>query len=104
MLRAIPLLLMPVSTEQPFEHGEDIESDAAAIRLAAAQWSCMALPVLGVPGLSVSAGVYGGLPVGVQLVGARFREDLVLDAGEVIEERAGVPAPIELGVGFGAAT
>ena len=77
---------------------------AAAIRLAAAQWSCMALPVLGVPGLSVSAGVYGGLPVGVQLVGARFREDLVLDAGEVIEERAGVPAPIGLGVGFGAAT
>ena len=104
VLRAIPLLLMPVSTEQPFEHGEDIESDATAIRLAAAQWSCMALPVLGVPGLSVSAGVYGGLPVGVQLVGARFREDLVLDAGEVIEERAGVPVPIELGVGFGAAT
>ena len=69
VLRAIPLLLMPVSTEQPFEHGEDIESDTAAIRLAAAQWSCMALPVLGVPGLSVSAGVYGGLPVGVQLVG-----------------------------------
>ncbi len=103
VLREIPLLLMPVSTEQPFEHGEDIESDATAIRLAAAQWSCMALPVLGVPGLSVSAGVYGGLPVGVQLVAGRYREDLVLAAGEVIEARAGVPSPVELGVGFGAA-
>jgi amidase len=103
VLREIPLLLMPVSTEQPFEHGEDIESDATAIRLAAAQWSCMALPVLGVPGLSVSAGVYGGLPVGVQLVAGRFREDLVLAAGEVVEARAGVPSPVDLGVGFGAA-
>ncbi len=104
VLREIPLLLTPVSTEQPFEHAEDIESDATAIRLAAAQWPCMALPVLGFPGLSVPAGVHGGLPVGVQLVAARFREDLVLAAGEVIEQRAGVPSPVELGVGYGAAT
>jgi amidase len=100
VLREIPLLVMPVSTEQPFEHGEDIASDASAIRLAAAQWSCMALPVLGFPALAVPAGVYGGLPVGVQLVAPRYREDLVLDAGEVIEARAGVPSPVELGVGF----
>jgi amidase len=98
--REIPLLLMPVSAEQPFEHGEDIESDATAIRLAAAQWSCMALPLLGLPGLSVPAGVYGDLPVGVQLVAGRFREDLLLDAGEVVEVRAGVPSPVELGVGY----
>jgi amidase len=100
VLGELPLLLMPVSAEQAFEHGEDIESDTAAIRLAAAQWPCMALPLLGVPGLSVSAGVYGDLPVGVQLVGGRFSDHRLLDAGEVIEARAGVPSPIELGVGY----
>jgi amidase len=100
VLRELPLLLMPVSAEQPFEHGEDIESDTAAIRLAAAQWSCMAVPCLGFPALAVPAGVYGGLPVGVQLLAARYREDLVLAAGEVIEAHAAVPSPVELGVGY----
>ena len=96
----MPVLLMPVSAEQAFEHGEDIESDTSAIRLAAAQWPCMALPLLGVPGLSVSAGIFGDLHVGVQLVGGRFQDLRLLDAGEVIEARAGVPSPVELGVGY----
>ena len=33
-----------------------------------------------------------GLPVGVQIVGQRFREDLILDACEVIEDSVGVMA------------
>jgi amidase len=99
-LHDMPVLLMPVSAEQAFEHGEDIESDASAIRLAAAQWSCMALPLLGVPGLSVSAGIFGDLPVGVQLVGGRYDDLRLLAAGEVIEARAAVPVPTELGVGY----
>jgi len=36
-----------------------------------------------------------GLPVGVQIMGQRFREDTVLDAGEIIEARAGVLTPID---------
>ena len=99
MLREIPLLLMPVSAEPPFRHGEDIESDATAIRLAAAQWSCMALPVLGFPALSVPAGVFDGLPVGVQLVAGRFREDVLFDAAEVIEARTGFLTPVDPGTG-----
>ena len=39
-------------------------------------------------------GLANGLPVGVQILGRRFREDTVLEAGEVIEERAGVLTPI----------
>jgi amidase len=34
-----------------------------------------------------------GLPQGVQLIGTRFREDLLLDAAQVVENRA--PAPIQ---------
>jgi amidase len=48
----------------------------------------------------VSAGVWDGLPTGVQLVAGRFREDLLLDAGEVVEARAGVPSPVDPGTGY----
>jgi amidase len=39
--------------------------------------------------------VVDGLPVGVQLLGRRFREDTILDAAEVIEARADVVTPID---------
>ena len=42
----------------------------------------MAVPVLGLPAMAVPTGVADGLPVGVQIVGPRFREDLVLAAAE----------------------
>lgn len=40
------------------------------------------------PGLSVPTGMAGGIPVGVQLMAWRFREDLLLQAGQVIEDAA----------------
>lgn len=95
VLGQTPLLLMPVSAEPTFVHGEDIASDDSAIRLAAANWSCMAIPCLGVPGLSVPAALADGLPVGVQLVAGPFAEDLLYAAGEVIEARSPVPTPID---------
>jgi amidase len=39
--------------------------------------------------------VTGGLPQGVQLIGAPYREDLYLDAAAAIERRLGTPAPID---------
>ncbi len=50
-----------------------------------------ALPTLGLPGLSVATGEVDGAPVGVQLIGSKFREDVLLTAGEVIEAACGVP-------------
>ena len=47
----------------------------------------MALPVLGLPGMAVATGVADGVPVGVQVVAPRFREDLCLAAAEAIEAR-----------------
>ena len=96
VLDELPLLLMPVSAEQAFTHGEDIASDESAIRLAAANWACMAIPCLGAPAISVPAAVADGLPVAVQLVAARFREDLLFDAAEVIEARNGIATPVDV--------
>jgi amidase len=57
----------------------------------------MVVPVniLGLPGCAVPVGSDDGLPQGVQLIGARFREDLLLDAAQAIEDRAPVLTPIQ---------
>lgn len=94
-LQDYPLILMPVATEQAFEQDADIQSVESMRRVMAANWLMMAVPMLGFPALSVPTGVANGLPVGVQLLSQRFREDVVLDAGEIIEARAGILTPID---------
>jgi len=53
------------------------------------------LPLLGLPGLAVATGLEGTAPVGVQLTAGRFREDLLLAAGEAIEAGGVPPSPID---------
>ena len=55
-------------------------------------------PLLGLPGLAVPVGSHGKLRTGVQIMAMRNREDLCLDAGEVIEAAEGVVKPIDTGV------
>lgn len=90
-----PLVLLPVSAEQAFEQDADIQSVAGTRRCVEAQWSMMAVPVLGFPALSVPTGLTEALPVGVQLLGRRFDEASLLDAAGIIEARAGVLTPID---------
>ncbi len=52
-------------------------------------------PLLGLPGLAIPVGDHGRLRTGVQILAARNREDLCLDAGEVIEAAEGVVRPID---------
>ncbi len=89
-LEHTPVVLLPVSAELPFADGEDLQGDAAFGRVWEAQMVQIALPITGLPGLTVSTGMVGTVPVGVQVVAGRFREDLCLLAGEAIEA-GGVP-------------
>jgi amidase len=50
---------------------------------------------MGLPGLTVSTGMVGNTPVGVQLVGGRYREDVLLDAGKIIEAAGTPPMPCD---------
>lgn len=90
-----PLVLGPVSGEPPFPWGWDVESEATMARVMRAQESQFAVPVLGLPAVSVPTGLAGGLPMGVQLIGPRFREDLVFEAAEVIEAHCPPMTPID---------
>lgn len=79
------VLLMPVSAELPFPDHLDRKDDASFARVWHAQLPQIAIPFMGLPGLVVSTGLVGRVPVGVQLVSGRYREDLCLAAGEAIE-------------------
>src|SRR5262245_16973685 len=89
------VLLVPVSGELPFPDGLDLQGEAGFRRVWDAQFLMRALPTMGLPGLTVSTGLVGRSPVGVQIVAGRFREDLCLRAGEAIEARGTPPAPID---------
>ena len=90
-LNDYPVLICPASAELPFPDLLDVESPDAFRRIAEAQLTMIAIPFMGLPGLTVSTGMAGDTPVGVQLVAGRYREDVLLDAGETIE-RGGAPA------------
>jgi amidase len=50
---------------------------------------------LGHLALAVPVGSHGRLRPGVQILAPRFREDLCLDAAEVVEAAEGVVVPID---------
>ncbi|WP_270934729.1 amidase family protein [Falsiroseomonas oryzae] len=90
-----PVALCPVSAELPFADQLDVEGPAVFRRVMEAQLTQVGLPLMGLPGLTVTTGLVGRVPVGVQLLAGRYREDLLLEAGAAIEA-AGVPAtPVE---------
>ncbi|MFT3802543.1 MAG: amidase family protein [Burkholderiaceae bacterium] len=88
-----PVVLLPVSAELPFPDQLDLQGPDAYARVWRAQLTMIALPLAGVPAISLCTGRHGTRPVGVQIVAPRFREDLCLDAAEAIESRGQVPQP-----------
>jgi amidase len=94
-LETYSVLLMPVSGELPFPDGLDMRDDASFARVWRAQLPQIAIPFVGLPALTVSTGLVGRIPVGVQVVSGRFREDLCLLAGEAIEAGGTPSAPVD---------
>jgi amidase len=93
------LVLTPTWTKLPFEHGFDVatpEGTAATVELMrpVKPANLLGLPSACVP---VARDEATGLPIGVLLMGPRFREDLCLDAAEAIEQRCRINTPIDPG-------
>lgn len=90
-----PLLLCPVSAKLPFADHLDVTSPASFDQVFEAQLLQLGLPFMGLPGLTVTTGRANDGPVGVQLIAGRFREDLLLNAGSVIEQTTGAAVVID---------
>ena len=88
-LEKYPVLICPTSSEPPFPDLLDLEDFP---RVMEAQLTQVGLPLLGIPGMSVFTGYHqdpiGKIPMGAQLVGARFREDILIAAAKEIEARS----------------
>jgi amidase len=89
------VLLMPVSGELPFPDGLDLRDDVSFARVWRAQMPQVGIPFMGLPALTVSTGLLGRVPVGVQIVSGRYREDLCLRAGEAIEALGTPSTPVD---------
>lgn len=90
-----PIVVMPVSAVLPFPVGHDLVDATTTARIIAAQAPMLAVSVLGLPAVSVPTGLCDGVPVGVQIVAGRNREDLCLDAAEVVEAHCPMSTPVD---------
>ena len=94
-LEDYPLVLGPVSTEPQFPVDDDLVSAARLGEIFAANRLLTTVNFLGLPAAAVPVGLAGDLPLGVQIIGNRYREDMTLDAAEAIEDVTGVLTPID---------
>lgn len=89
-----PIVLGPVFTEPAAEPRLEARDAAGHARVTSAMRLCSATSFVGVPAVAVHAGVFAGLPQGVQVIAGMYREDLCLDAAQAIEDRIGIATPV----------
>ncbi|MFD5825494.1 amidase family protein [Lentzea sp. NPDC060358] len=80
-----PVVVGPVSAVASFEPDEERRGPGELARYFEALRLCEASSFVGVPAVAVPTGLRAGLPTGVQVISRMFREDLALDAAEVLE-------------------
>ncbi len=88
------LVILPTLGHLPPPQGQDLTLEGQRKIIDSIRPSFVA-PFLGLPGLAVPVGSHGNLRTGVQILAGRFREDLTLDAGEVIEAAEGTVTAID---------
>ena len=84
----VPILLSPVSSAHAFRHGEGNYNPETGYldTMRFSQW----LNLTGFPGASVPISFSNeGLPIGVQIIGRPFEEELLLAVAEILEQSRG---------------
>ncbi|HHH89215.1 MAG TPA: amidase [Aliiroseovarius sp.] len=90
LLERYPVILAPVVVQKTFGARADLDGPERVLEM----WRDAGRYIgtmnhLGLPSAVVPVGLAHGLPVGVQLVAGRYREDLALAAAGAIEKHAG---------------
>ena len=92
-LEDYPLVLSPFQLQPIMPVDQDLMGLQGCIEVFNNLTYSVSFNYLGLPAGIVSAGRdENGLPVGVQIIGQRFREDLILEATQLIETQIGIPA------------
>ncbi len=100
-METYPIVVGPNSGDLPFPVGSDIVDVETTRHQFRAQALLSAVNLLGLPSVAVPTGTVAeagaplGLPVGVQVIANRFREDVALAAAEEIERRCPLATPID---------
>ena len=100
-LEQYPLLVGPNSGDLPFEIGFDTTDQARTNHVLKSQALMIVVNLIGFPSAAVPVGLAQvdgaprGLPLGVQVIANRYRENLALEAAEVIEAQHGLSTPID---------
>ncbi len=91
-LERYPLVLTPFMPTPTYAWDRDAQGPEGVREVLGAGIYSISMNFLGLPAGNIPASYNDGLPIGVQIVGRRFREDMILDACEAIESRVGVMA------------
>ena len=82
-----PLMLCPITGDLPFTDLKDLESPESFDKVFDSMLPQIATPYLGLPGLSFATGITDtNIPLGVQLISRKNREDILLSAGYDLEK------------------
>ena len=90
-MRTTPLIIAPVSATTAFEHGATrVTVREKSISVFRACSYSQAVNVFGLPAVALPVARTGrGLPIGVQIIGRPFQEELVMTAARFIERAVG---------------
>jgi amidase len=91
----VPLVVGPVCTRLPFAVGADLGGAEDVDRIRRSLDLTLLCNCLGLPAVALPAGTADDLPLGVQIIGPRYREDLCLTAGWEVERALGTITPID---------
>jgi hypothetical protein len=94
-MRRFPVLLCPVAAIPAFKHGErNWQIEGRQVEYLDAWSYCEWFNLLGMPAVSVPAGQSeAGLPIGVQIAGLPWQEELILQVASTLEQLGGERCP-----------
>jgi aspartyl-tRNA(Asn)/glutamyl-tRNA(Gln) amidotransferase subunit A len=84
--KRVDCMITPVSPCLPFRLGEKM---ADPLQMYLVDIYTVSLNLSGLPGMSTNCGMVDGLPVGLQIIGRAFDEEMVLRVGYAYEKMAG---------------